>query len=752
MQKNQYAITLLKRGIITIPILPNSKVPPATLKNWQNYQDTDIPKLISAWTPLKNSQYNLAVVTNYTGQIVCLDFDIYDNNIRDYHDQIKDNLPPTYTEISASGGYHYFYRTTEPLSSRKVTNCYELRADKNYTLIAPSTYLDPHTNTIGEYAQVSEIPLDPQQLPILPDFFVTHHDAPTVTLAHPQTTPHKIQELLSYIPSDDRETWIKVAAALKSESPNYLSLFIDWSKTSPKFVSIQDCEKTWNSFNRDGLTISSLYFFAEEHGYPHAEITQATNLQIATTMFPEESAIDQRIQATPTFNSKLKHYIETSAPLSKAEQLKELQKHDDSFYYSCPSPLGNLTKELCSLSRNPQPAITFATLLATTAYLKAPHYKTSDRDNAWHPTHYISCFAPTSSGKGFAQDIILEVLTSFQRLSGIVDNFKSVPALTATLKNAPDHNIFQQLDEASSFFKAPTEKTPAYLEDLLPELTKLWSKADSVYISSGTKKEKFKDRAEIINPTINILNFSQPDSLYSLSGSSLVYSGLLPRFLFFVDERLGSTGRQGKVRPPESLIAYFEKYQASYFEQLEGTEKSYKIVTLSAKAKAIYEEFEQAMFDKRVTLRKRHDPLNDMLGKAAEIAGRVAVTLADEVIEADLMLWCTQMVEKSIQVSFVALADIGVGQQYKKFSDFEETMLNYLRQLQSTQDYRPVEFRQLQQKLSRHITNIGGSSVFQSILKNMESMGYIKMFTKENVRGPAGKLISVWHDSLDEIQ
>ena len=74
-----------------------------------------------------------------------------------------------------------------------------------------------------------------------------------------------ITELLSYIPPDDYDDWIKVGMALKHEGAD-LSVWESWSMGSNKFQS-GDCAKRWKSFDSDEITGGTLYHLATKYGY-----------------------------------------------------------------------------------------------------------------------------------------------------------------------------------------------------------------------------------------------------------------------------------------------------------------------------------------------------------------------------------------------------------------------------------------------------------------------------------------------------
>lgn len=74
----------------------------------------------------------------------------------------------------------------------------------------------------------------------------------------------RIRNALQRIPADDRETWWRVGAALKSHfGESGRVLWDEWSGTSKKYdPKTQD--RVWRSFRRGGVTIGTIYHLARE--------------------------------------------------------------------------------------------------------------------------------------------------------------------------------------------------------------------------------------------------------------------------------------------------------------------------------------------------------------------------------------------------------------------------------------------------------------------------------------------------------
>ncbi|KYC34670.1 hypothetical protein WA1_50610 [Scytonema hofmannii PCC 7110] len=61
--------------------------------------------------------------------------------------------------------------------------------------------------------------------------------------------------------ADDYDSWIQIGMALKSVSPILLKAWDSWSQLSPKY-KIGECAYKWQSFRKTGITIRTLFRFA----------------------------------------------------------------------------------------------------------------------------------------------------------------------------------------------------------------------------------------------------------------------------------------------------------------------------------------------------------------------------------------------------------------------------------------------------------------------------------------------------------
>ena len=93
-----------------------------------------------------------------------------------------------------------------------------------------------------------------------------HDTAPSGPLSFAEEA--RLRGALKVIPAEDRDTWLKVGAALHLVGAR--AVWADWSKTSTKFDAA-DQDRVWASFHgarKEGVvTIATIYALAKERGW-----------------------------------------------------------------------------------------------------------------------------------------------------------------------------------------------------------------------------------------------------------------------------------------------------------------------------------------------------------------------------------------------------------------------------------------------------------------------------------------------------
>jgi len=82
-----------------------------------------------------------------------------------------------------------------------------------------------------------------------------------------ETSLTDIHDALARIPAEDREVWVTVGMALKSELGDAgYDIWDDWSQTSDRYRA-KDAADVWRSFKGGSIGIRTLFYLGRQHGY-----------------------------------------------------------------------------------------------------------------------------------------------------------------------------------------------------------------------------------------------------------------------------------------------------------------------------------------------------------------------------------------------------------------------------------------------------------------------------------------------------
>ena len=94
------------------------------------------------------------------------------------------------------------------------------------------------------------------------------HTRMTKALAEGDDRPQPIREALNFIPADDRELWLRIGMAIKSElGETGFGLWDAWSQQAACYNS-RDARDVWKSIRADGpITVGTLFHEAKMRGW-----------------------------------------------------------------------------------------------------------------------------------------------------------------------------------------------------------------------------------------------------------------------------------------------------------------------------------------------------------------------------------------------------------------------------------------------------------------------------------------------------
>jgi hypothetical protein len=103
-----------------------------------------------------------------------------------------------------------------------------------------------------------------------------------------------VWRMLQFIPGQDRETWISIGMALKSEfTDSGFSMFDQWSKSAPNYNS-NSVVSVWKSFKGGNTTIATLVHFAKANGWHKDSREQPIPVVPTKTKAPPKSTFNTR--------------------------------------------------------------------------------------------------------------------------------------------------------------------------------------------------------------------------------------------------------------------------------------------------------------------------------------------------------------------------------------------------------------------------------------------------------------------------
>lgn len=124
----------------------------------------------------------------------------------------------------------------------------------------------------------------------IPGSSMSDHNAPNTRLAG-EYIVSLIKQALSFIPSDDRDIWIRCGMAIKAALGEAgFEIWDQWSSTSDKYQA-REAASIWRSFKpAGGVNIGTLFYIAQQHGYQRDH----NNTPLVVT--PEEAAAREAIR------------------------------------------------------------------------------------------------------------------------------------------------------------------------------------------------------------------------------------------------------------------------------------------------------------------------------------------------------------------------------------------------------------------------------------------------------------------------
>jgi hypothetical protein len=259
-------LAFARHGIPTIPLRHGAKEPLSSLAPRGAHDATADPDVIR--------QQCIAAPTANTGATLG-GFGVIDRDDRNGGqaslidlERRYGPLPRTWGVLTA-GGEHAWYRLPAGVTIRGGNNRLGPGLDVktgagSYVVVPPSLHPSGVRYEWRCDAHPRDTPL--ARAPAWLIRLLTPAPAPAPKPFRPRTDDdRRITEALSHIPSDDRETWVRIGMALRGHFGDAgRAIWDSWSATSQKYdPKVQ--ERVWKSFRRGGVGIGTIFHFAREN-------------------------------------------------------------------------------------------------------------------------------------------------------------------------------------------------------------------------------------------------------------------------------------------------------------------------------------------------------------------------------------------------------------------------------------------------------------------------------------------------------
>lgn len=301
-----FAQRYLRLGWHVLPLDPGTKKPLGRLVRNGFHDATNDAETASRWWA-QAPDAGIGIALRKSG-LVAVDIDPRNGGI-DTIDQLEAIHGPIVSDVLAltgGGGEHRVFsaQLVDGLPGTLGPGV-DLKAD-GYIAVEPT--LHPSGKRYGWDAESD--PLDgivPSTLPSwIRNLGRTQSAITPTSMPAPSIDPRRAQdarEALQEIPSDSRDDWVKVGAAIHNEMPTQegFSLWDAWSQTSAKYDP-QDQMRVWRSFQRKGLAglgLNTVFAMAQKMGWKNtgavvtAEAVQAPQSKSPAIQLLDLSQLDE---------------------------------------------------------------------------------------------------------------------------------------------------------------------------------------------------------------------------------------------------------------------------------------------------------------------------------------------------------------------------------------------------------------------------------------------------------------------------
>ena len=688
---NKSARLMWERGYSVIPIMPNDKMPAEinmgqwkNMLGWAKYcKELASEHDMGRWEAWPNA--NVGITLGSASQVVAVD---YDDDVDNLHAKIQALLPPSYVKKVGGRGHTAFYRYNGEVNrdwKKNGVTVLQLLSSGRQTVVPPSI----HPNG-REYYYITEDTLEwvnPTELSYLPHNFseimdnlfgyekVKIRNITTVdeySQYYGETTVEEIQRALNYISPDGYQEWVEIGMALSQHlGDSGFQLWDSWSAKSNKY-NAKGMDRKWHSFKHDGITISTLFYYAMDEGFlpkargwdapegllplqpseVHSPLGWALGLHDDESVLPrnrraEREGVADIHRNTPNFPVQQQFPVSATTTHEGVKNTPESQINHNAVYlgnnfpqrlHNIPGLPGRISTWINRSALYPQPILSMGAALAFVGAIKGHRVRseTNIRTNI-----YVISIGETASGKDHPRKC-LDILAQKSGVQGImIGDPVSGPGLLNSIYRAKGRTLCQ-IDEVGLMISTLTGKNAAgHKKEIMTNIMKLYSSAGGIFLGAeyaGTD-DKLNRRKDIIDPCFCLHGLTTPSRFFESMTSGEVIDGFLNRICLVVSDNFlppENTNALDAWDVPETILTDVMAIQnmptnayADAGTVAADIEIKPLVIKFDHQARAILDGFKNIVRNRRISLHNSGNRFHAMWGRSVENAVKTALIVQE---------------------------------------------------------------------------------------------------------------------------
>lgn len=518
---DDYALQYLAKGLSVIPLAPKQKGP--KLSGWSVFCEKQMtPDFAQTFYGHQN---NIGLCLGSASGLMAVDIDTDDKTLLSKIEKIIPNSP---VKKRGKKGYTAFYKYDGQISQsfKKGEAGIDILSAGRQTVLPPSVHpLGMNYEWITKATllnfkvenlpSIGENQIEQLRLLFKPD---VKKIPTTPTLSRRDSEKSEVEDALAFInPDESYEMWVEVGLAIRSEyGENGFDLFNRWSARGAKYDGVGACFKKYSSFEsvRD-ITIATVFHYAMERGFERKNDWSETVEQ-----FLEDDCAKQ--ESWDVVNSFL--------------GIKDIKAEEEqAALLSPPGLLGEVYSWVCKSSPVIQPMFCIASAIAIVSSVYAQKFKT---DTGARSNNYVVAIGASGSGKSRVCDLVpwfmMQLGESYTSM--LIGEPKSDAGLIDALIQRNGRGLLC-IDEIGHYLRQMKAKTAnAYMANVGAELTKLFSRANGVYISGSYSQNSKRASVTIDQPCLTVFGQSVKDRMFKALTEDDFIDGFFNRWLIFESE------------------------------------------------------------------------------------------------------------------------------------------------------------------------------------------------------------------------